>query len=115
MSDRCDCCGEFEHLKRIDALVDVLKAALPKLVVEAVNALKPELPKLVPNLSNAEWETLKRDEDRRRERAKPLMIVRRTHREWGSRRIELGRLWLIRCAPGHPNRWMIVWRTGLPE
>ena len=39
----------------------------------------------------------------------------RIHREWGSVRIEIGRLWLIRCAPGHPNKCMIVWRTGLPE
>jgi len=41
MSNRCDCCGEFEQLKRIDALVAVLKREIPKLVVEAVNALKP--------------------------------------------------------------------------
>src|SRR5262249_52000290 len=47
---------------KIAALVDVLKTAMPRLVVEAVNALKPELPKLVPNLSDEEWETLKRDE-----------------------------------------------------
>jgi hypothetical protein len=51
----------------------------------------------------------------------------RIHREWGSVRIELGRLWLIWCAPdrpstsghpniaGHPNKWMIVWRRTLPE
>ncbi|PWT77744.1 MAG: hypothetical protein C5B58_16345 [Acidobacteria bacterium] len=39
----------------------------------------------------------------------------RIHREWGSLRIELGSLWLIRCAPEHPNRWMVVWRRGLPE
>ena len=47
----------------------------------------------------------------------------RIHREWGSVRIELGPLWLIRCARhpsgrrtlDHPNAWMIVWRRGLPE
>ena len=55
----------------------------------------------------------------------------RIHREWGSVRIELGRLWLVWCAPerpcisgypgehpnipGHPNRWMIIWRTKSPE
>jgi hypothetical protein len=39
----------------------------------------------------------------------------RIHREWGSVRIELGPLWLIRCAPGHPNKLMRVWRRGLPE
>jgi hypothetical protein len=45
----------------------------------------------------------------------------RIHREHGSTRLELGRLWLIWCAGpqpgslGHPNKWMIVWRRGLPE
>jgi hypothetical protein len=47
----------------------------------------------------------------------------RVHREHGSVRIELGRLWLIRCARhpsgrrtlDHPNAWMLVWRRGLPE
>jgi hypothetical protein len=47
----------------------------------------------------------------------------RIHREWGSVRIELGPLWLIRCARhpsgrrtlDHPNAWMVVWRRGLPE
>jgi hypothetical protein len=29
--------------------------------------------------------------------------------------LDLGRLRLIRCAPQHPNRWMIVWRRRLPE
>jgi hypothetical protein len=54
----------------------------------------------------------------------------RIHRESGSVRIEIGRLWLIWCAPdrpsisgysgehpnipGHPNRWMIVWREWDP-
>src|SRR5262249_21573407 len=58
------------------------------------------------------------------------MIIR-IHREWGSVRIEIGRLWLVWCAsdrpcisgypgehpniPGHPNTWMIVWRRALPE
>ena len=47
----------------------------------------------------------------------------RIHREHGSVRIELGRLWLIRCARypsgrrtlDHPNAWMLVWRRKLPE
>jgi hypothetical protein len=56
---------------RVEALVDVLKIPLPQLVVDAVHALKPELPKLVPNLSDNEWERLKREEDQRREGAKP--------------------------------------------
>jgi len=49
------------------------------------------------------------------------------HREDRAVRLELGRLWFIRCAPnrpstpghppiaGHPNVWMIVWRRRLPE
>ena len=41
--------------------------------------------------------------------------VTRIHHERGSVRIKLGRLWLIRCALKHPNRWMIAWRRGLPE
>jgi hypothetical protein len=58
-----------------------------------------------------------------------LRIVRRAdaHPSWGSLRIEIGRLWLIRCAPdrpnspghppipGHPHKWMIVWHRNLPE
>jgi hypothetical protein len=28
---------------------------------------------------------------------------------------KLGRLRLIRCAPKHPNTWMIVWRRKAPE
>jgi hypothetical protein len=35
--------------------------------------------------------------------SKPLRI----HRERGAVQLELGRLWLVQCAPGHPNRWMI--------
>jgi hypothetical protein len=35
MSERCDCCGEFEHLKRIDALVDVLKSKAANPAVSA--------------------------------------------------------------------------------
>ena len=54
-------------------------------------------------------------------------MARRIHREHGAVRLELGRLWFIWCArdrpsspghpniPGHPTKWMIVWRRGLPE
>ena len=32
----------------------------------------------------------------------------------GSVRLELfSRLWLIRCAPRHPHRWMIVWTDAI--
>ena len=57
-----------------------------------------------------------------------MKIIWRIHREQGATRLELGRLWFIRCAPnrpsefpghpdihGHPNVWMIVWRRRLPE
>jgi hypothetical protein len=50
------------------------------------------------------------------------------HREHRATRLELGRLWFIRCASnrpsefpghpdihGHPNVWMIMWRRRLPE
>src|SRR5215831_10284547 len=52
-----------------------------------------------------------------------VLRAMRLHREWGSVRIELGRLWLIRCARhpsgrrtlDHPNAWMTCWRRKLPE
>src|SRR5262249_28616839 len=109
--------------------------------------------KLAVDLSAAEWETLKREEDLRRRHWRWLRdemgaviyerirwrwrtlqnlatgAIRRERgplaiqHEWGAARIEFGRLWLIRCAPGppnsraagHPNKWMIVWRRKLPE
>jgi len=37
------------------------------------------------------------------------------HPTWGATWIDLGRLRLIRCASGHPNVWMIVWRRNQPE
>jgi hypothetical protein len=54
---------------RIEALVAVLKDALPQLVTIAFTRFKAELPRLVPGLSDAEWETLVREEDQRRERS----------------------------------------------
>jgi hypothetical protein len=37
----------------------------------------------------------------------------------GDVRLEFGCLWFVWCASdrlsGHPNRWMIVWRRGIPE
>jgi dCTP deaminase len=47
----------------------VLKDALPELVTIAFTRFKAELPRLVPGLSDAEWETLVREEDQRRERS----------------------------------------------
>jgi hypothetical protein len=58
---------------KVEALVNVLKTALPELVTIAFTRLKAELPRLVPGLSDAEWETLKRDEDQRRGRYEVLV------------------------------------------
>jgi hypothetical protein len=64
MSDHCE---EVDAAK-VEALVDVLKTALPKLVADAFAAFKAELPKLVPGLTDAEWDKLRRDEDQRRKK-----------------------------------------------
>ena len=58
-------------MNEIDAAVEALKTALPKLVADAFAAFKAELPRLLPGLSDTEWEALKREEDRRRARVKP--------------------------------------------
>jgi hypothetical protein len=55
---------------KVAALVAVLKTTLPELVTIAFTKFKAELPRIVPGLSDDEWETLKRDEDQRRARAK---------------------------------------------
>jgi hypothetical protein len=51
---------------KVEAMVAVLKAALPELVTIAFTQFKAELHRIVPGLSDAEWEKLKRDADRRR-------------------------------------------------
>jgi len=53
---------------KIQALVAVLKTALPELVTIAFTRFKAELPRTVPGLSDDEWTKLKTDEDRRRAR-----------------------------------------------
>src|SRR5215469_12149497 len=35
--------------------------------------------------------------------------------EWGAVWIEIGRLRFARCAPKHPNRWMIIWKVSESE
>jgi hypothetical protein len=95
----------------------------------------------VVDLSAAEWETLKRKEDRRRRCWRWLrdetgvVICERIRWHWrtlrnsetgairhkcgplaiqhelGAVRIEIGQLWFVRCAPKHPNRWLIVRRA----
>jgi hypothetical protein len=120
-------------------------ARMPKLVEKALRTRNIALSKLVIHLSAGEWETLKRREDQRRwhwrwlrdeigavigERIRwrwrtlrnsetgairhergPLAV----QHEWGAVRIEIGRLWFVRCAPKHPNRWMIIWKVSESE
>jgi hypothetical protein len=51
---------------KVEAMVDVLKTALPELVTIAFTRFKAELPRIVPGLSDDEWTKLKHDEDGRR-------------------------------------------------
>jgi hypothetical protein len=69
MNDRCK---EIDAAK-VEALVAVLKDALPQLVHVAFAAFKADefaVSKIAAGLSDAEWKRLKRDENRRRARAK---------------------------------------------
>jgi hypothetical protein len=62
-----ECTGRaFVEERGVEAL-DALKAAMPQLVVDAVDKYKTELAKLVATLSDADWIALKREEDQRRE------------------------------------------------
>jgi hypothetical protein len=70
---RDECAGRaFVEGHGVKAL-DALKVALPQFVAEAFAVFKLEdlhfFAVLVPGLSDDDWETLKRDEDRRRRRA----------------------------------------------
>ena len=56
---------------KVEALVDVLRTALPELVRVAFTKFKAELPRLLPGLSDAEWDKLKCEEDQRRREPKP--------------------------------------------
>jgi hypothetical protein len=57
---------------KVEALVAVLKTALPELVTIAFTQFKAELPRIVPGLSDDEWKKLAREENqRRRRKAKP--------------------------------------------
>jgi hypothetical protein len=94
--DRAGVISDFDRdqparAKRIEALV---KARMPELL-----RLRDQF--------RAEWqpeEKLGRDTQPKRWR-----IYRGKH---GDVRLELGRLWLVRCAPQHPHRWMIIWRAA---
>jgi len=73
MSDRRDCYAEIDAAK-VAALVAVLKDALPELVAIAFAAFKADkfaVSTIAAGLSDAEWKRLKREENRRRARAKP--------------------------------------------
>src|SRR5262249_7552584 len=72
---------------KVEALVGVLKTALPELVTIAFTQFKAELPRLLPGLTAGEWRTLKGAEDERRRKAmgkltwieKPALLHPRGH------------------------------------
>jgi hypothetical protein len=51
---------------KVEAMVAVLKDALPELVAVAFAKSKVELPRILPGLTDDEWTELKRTEDQRR-------------------------------------------------
>ena len=66
-------CEEIDAAK-VEALVAVLRRALPTLVADAFAAFKADkfaVSTIAAGLSDAEWKKVKRDENRRRARAKP--------------------------------------------
>jgi hypothetical protein len=67
MSDRCGRKTKDEiDAAKIEALVAVLKTALPELVAIAFHAFKAELPRILPGLTDRKWRKIKRKENRRR-------------------------------------------------
>jgi len=59
---------------KVEAMVDVLRDALPELVAIAFAAFKADkfaVSTIAAGLSDAEWKKVKRDENRRRREAKP--------------------------------------------
>jgi hypothetical protein len=65
MSDRC----EEIDAARLEAFVEVLSAALPRLVAEAYAAFRADkfaVSTIATGLSDAEWRKIKRNKDRRR-------------------------------------------------
>ena len=66
------CCQEIDAAK-VEALVAVLKDALPELVADAFAAFKADkfaVSTIAAGLSDAEWKRLKRDENRRQRESK---------------------------------------------
>jgi hypothetical protein len=74
MKMKCDDCAMTKREKidaaKVEAIVDVLKDALPKLVTIAFTRFKAELPRIVPGLADEEWGAIRDAEDQRRARAK---------------------------------------------
>jgi len=72
---------ESSDAVKVEALVDVLRTALPELVTIAFTRFKAELHRIVPGLSDDEWETLVREENQRREAEDLEDALRSTLRE----------------------------------
>ena len=74
--------------------------------------LRDETGAVIRELIRWRWRTLRNVETGaiRRERG-PLAIQHERGAVW----VEFGRLWLTRCAPAHPNEWMLVWRRKRPD
>ena len=64
------------YAAKVAALCDVLKREMPRLVEDALRARNIAVSNLVTDLSEAEWDKLKRDEDRRRTEAKTRSVKR---------------------------------------
>jgi hypothetical protein len=71
-------CEEVDAAK-VEALVAVLRDALPKLVADAFHAFKADkfaVSTIAAGLSDAEWKRLKRDENRRRREIEAVVSER---------------------------------------
>jgi len=79
--------GEEIDAAKVEALVAVLKDALPELVTIAFTQFKAELPRILPGLAGAEWKKVRDDEHQRRRKAtsrltwteKPALLHPRGH------------------------------------
>jgi hypothetical protein len=65
---KCHRTSEEINAAKVEAICNVLKAALPELVTIAFTRFKAELRRIVPGLSDDEWDKLVREESQRRER-----------------------------------------------
>jgi hypothetical protein len=60
---------------KVEALVVVLKDALPELVAVAFAKFKAELPRILPGLTDDEWTEIRGDEDQRRREVRRLAWI----------------------------------------